>query len=60
MTVACDNDSFGEEALLYKTYKYTTKTQYYKKTIVYVFEVQIHNIRLTISHKLMLLISSNF
>ncbi|CAD8124182.1 unnamed protein product [Paramecium sonneborni] len=44
VTIACDNDSFGEEALsisISRVYKYTAKTQYFKKTIAFVFEVNI-------------------
>ncbi|CAD8099610.1 unnamed protein product [Paramecium primaurelia] len=42
ITIACENDSFGEEALsnsIPRLYKYTTKTQYFKKTIAFVFEI---------------------
>ncbi|CAD8190075.1 unnamed protein product [Paramecium pentaurelia] len=42
VTIACDNDSFGEEALsncVPRLYKYTTKTQYFKKTTAFVFEI---------------------
>ncbi|CAD8191639.1 unnamed protein product [Paramecium octaurelia] len=42
VTIACDNDSFGEEAFsssVPRLYKYTAKTQYFKKTTAFVFEI---------------------
>ncbi|CAD8118378.1 unnamed protein product [Paramecium sonneborni] len=42
VTIAYENDSFGEEALstsIPRLYKYTAKTQYFKKTTAFVFEI---------------------
>ncbi|CAK62630.1 unnamed protein product (macronuclear) [Paramecium tetraurelia] len=42
IAIACENDSFGEEALsssVPRLYKYTAKTQYFKKTTAFAFEI---------------------